>query len=165
MKLFEPKQILDIYTDLDIEGMKKAGFEMALLDVDNTIAVPNTGTCDERAEKFIKDLQKAGFKVVIFSNNNRKRVEMFIRGMKVNYHYLALKPLPFSFRHVCHKYGVSPEKTIVLGDQLLTDMLGANLSGCYGIYCRQLQEKDSALTAFNRKIENKIWRHIRHEEM
>ncbi|MBO7676477.1 MAG: hypothetical protein J6S49_03075 [Erysipelotrichaceae bacterium] len=59
----------------------------------------------------------------------------------------------------------TPKKTIVLGDQLVTDILGANLSGCYGIYCKQLQEKDSTITKFNRMIEKFIWRHILHEEV
>ena len=138
---------------------------MVLLDVDNTIAVPNTGTCDERAEKFITDLQKAGFKVVIFSNNNEERVKMFIRDIDVAYRHLALKPLPFAFRQACRKMHVEPSKTIVMGDQLLTDILGANLSGCYGIYCKQLRVKDSKMTAFNRRFEKMIWRHILHEKV
>ena len=58
-----------------------------------------------------------------------------------------------------------PSEIIVLGDQLMTDILGANLSGCYGIYCKQLQEKDTFLTSINRKMENFVWRHILHEEV
>ncbi|MBQ1382827.1 MAG: HAD hydrolase-like protein, partial [Solobacterium sp.] len=65
----------------------------------------------------------------------------------------------------CKRMGTKPERTIVLGDQLITDILGANLSGCYGIYCKQLQEKDSKMTAFNRRIEKFIWRKVLHEEM
>ncbi len=165
MSLFRPKQILNIFTDLDISYYKEKGFDTVLLDVDNTIAVPNTGSCDERAAKFIKDLKDAGFRVVIFSNNSRKRVEMFLNGMDTDFWYLALKPLPFSYFAVCRKMHTLPSRTLVLGDQLITDILGANLSGCYGIYCRQLQEKDSKMTAFNRRIEKFIWRNVLHEEM
>ncbi|MCR4634109.1 MAG: YqeG family HAD IIIA-type phosphatase [Erysipelotrichaceae bacterium] len=165
MSLFRPKQILDIFTDLDLSYYRERGFDTVLLDVDNTIAVPNTGSCDERARKFIEDLKTAGFKVVIFSNNNKKRVQMFLGDLQADYWYYALKPLPFSYLAVCKKMGTVPSKTLVLGDQLLTDILGANLSGCYGIYCRQLQEKDSKMTAFNRRIEKFIWRKVLHEEM
>ena len=165
MSLFRPKQILNIFTDFDIPCYRKQGFDTVLLDVDNTIAIPNTGSCDERARKFIRDLKDAGFRVVIFSNNNKKRVQMFLGDMDTDFWYLALKPLPFSYRAVCRKFNTTPEKTLVLGDQLLTDILGANLSGCYGIYCKQLQKKDSKMTAFNRRIERFIWRNVLHEEM
>ena len=165
MAVFRPKEILNTYTDLDIENLRKRGFDTILIDVDNTIAIPNTGTCDEKAEQFLNDLKKAGFKVLIFSNNSEKRVKMFIRDIDVDYIYLALKPLPFGYLRAMKKAGSKPETTIVLGDQLMTDILGANLSGCYGIYTKLLQEKDSAMTAINRRIEKFVWRNILHEEV
>ena len=165
MALFRPKEKIGIFTDFDMKHYRDLGFDTILLDIDNTIAVPNTGICDERAEKFIKDLQEAGFKVVIFSNNTRKRVDMFKRDIDVDTNCWSMKPLPFSYLTICKKMNTEPSKTIVLGDQLVTDILGANLSGCYGIYCKQLQEKDSAITSVNRMIEKFIWRHILHEEV
>lgn len=161
MAIFKPKEILNIYSDFDIESHLKDGFKAILLDVDNTIAIPNTGTCDEKAEAFINKLKDAGYKVIIFSNNNEERVKMFIRDLDVDYCHFALKPLPFSYLKVAKKLNIKPESIIVMGDQLLTDILGANLSGCYGIYCKQLQEKDSLLTSINRRIENIIWRFIK----
>ena len=165
MAIFRPKEKISIFTDLDMKHYRELGFDTILLDIDNTIAVPNTGICDERAEKFIKDLEEAGFKVVIFSNNTKKRVEMFKRDIDVETNCWSMKPLPFSFLATCKRMNTTPKKTIVLGDQLVTDILGANLSGCYGIYCKQLQEKDSTITKFNRMIEKFIWRHILHEEV
>ena len=165
MALFRPKEILEIFTDLDMDRYRDMGFELVLLDIDNTIAIPDTGGCDERAAAFIRKLQEKGFKVVIFSNNTKKRVQMFIGDLDVDYWYLALKPLPFAYTLVCMKYHTLPSKTLVLGDQLLTDMLGANLSFCYGIYCKQLQKIDTPMTARNRKIEKMIWRYLLHEEM
>lgn len=165
MAVFRPKEILETYTDLDIERLRKQGFDTIFIDVDNTIAIPNTGTCDERAEKFLRDLKKAGFKVLILSNNNSRRVRMFLRDIDVDFVSLALKPLPFGYLRALLKTGSKPSKTIVLGDQLLTDILGANMCGCYGIYTKRLQKKDSKLTAFNRRIEDYVWRKILHEKM
>ena len=110
-------------------------------------------------------LKDNGFIVLIFSNNNRKRVEDFIGDLDVEYNHFSMKPLPFAYWHVCRKYHVRPSRTIVLGDQLLTDILGANLSGCYGIYTKQLVETDSRITARNRRIEKLIWRYLLHEEV
>ena len=165
MRIFRPKEKIGIFTDFDIKEYRRRGFDTILLDIDNTIAIPNTGICDERAEEFIENLKKEGFKVVIFSNNTRKRVEMFKRDIDVDTNCWSMKPIPFSYLAICRRMKTKPSKTIVLGDQLITDILGANLSGCYGIYCKQLQEKDSRITSFNRKIEKFIWRHLLHEEM
>ncbi|MBO7676476.1 MAG: hypothetical protein J6S49_03070 [Erysipelotrichaceae bacterium] len=95
MAIFRPKEKISIFTDLDMKHYRELGFDTILLDIDNTIAVPNTGICDERAEKFIKDLEEAGFKVVIFSNNTKKRVEMFKRDIDVETNCWSMKPLPF----------------------------------------------------------------------
>lgn len=164
MAIFKPADKIDIFTDLDIESYK-GKYKMILLDIDNTIAIPDTGTCDTRARDFIKKLQYNGFIVVIFSNNTKERVKKFIGDLDVEYQHMTFKPLPFSFWKVCKKYHVKPSETIVLGDQLLTDILGANLSGCRGVYTKQLIEKDSKVTARNRKIEKLIWRYILHENV
>lgn len=165
MALFKPKEILNTYTDLNIKELKDRGFKAVLLDIDNTIAIPDTGKCDENAKKFIHELQDNGFEVVIFSNNSEERVKHFLDDLKVRYVHNALKPLPFSYRETCKYLNLKPNEVIVLGDQLLTDILGANLSGCYGIYTKRLQEKDSFITSINRKVENFIWRYILHEEV
>ena len=165
MAIFRPKEKLNIFTDFDSKKHLEMGFETVLLDIDNTIAVPDSGVCDERAEAFIKKLQSEGYKVVIFSNNTKKRVLKFLRGIDANYVFYALKPLPFQYWRACLMTHTKPSKTVVMGDQLLTDILGANLSGCYGIYCKRFQDKDAPWTAFNRKLENLIWRYILNDEV
>lgn len=164
MALFRPKEKINRFDELDIEAYKEK-YKLILLDIDNTIAIPDTGDCPKEASDFIKKLKDNGFKVVILSNNHKKRVKYFIGDQDIDYIYWALKPLPFSYLLACLKNKVKPSETIVLGDQLLTDILGANLSGCYGIYTKRFVEKDSKTTARNRKIENFIWRHILHEEV
>ena len=54
---------------------------------------------------------------------------------------------------------------ISLGDQMLTDLIGANLAGLYTVYTKQLVEKDSITTKINRKIERWIFKYVLHEEM
>ena len=164
MALFRPKEKIDRFTDLNIEAYKDR-YKLILLDIDNTIAIPDSGSCSKEARRFIKKLKDNGFKVVILSNNNEDRVKYFIDDQDIDYIYYALKPLPFSYLKACKRYDVKPDETIVLGDQLLTDILGANLSGCYGIYTKRLVEQDSKITARNRKIENLIWRYLLHEEV
>ena len=165
MSLFRPKEKLNRFTDLDINSLKDRGFKAVFIDVDNTITAPNVGKLTDEAKKFIDDVKNAGIIPIIFSNNTKNRVKSFIGDYNVDWYYLALKPFPFAIWHVCRKFKLKPRECVVLGDQLLTDILGANLSGCYGIYSKQLQEKDTPITKINRRFEKFIWRHILHEEM
>ncbi len=165
MSLFRPKEILDRYDDFDMKSYYDKGYRTIFLDIDNTIAIPNTGKCDDNARRFIEELKDMGYEVLIFSNNTYMRVRSFAEPIECRWQCWSMKPLPFGFWIAAVKLKVKPSKVVALGDQLLTDILGANLSGCYGIYCKQLQEKDSPLTKMNRRIEKLIWRYILHEEM
>ena len=165
MSIFKPKEKLKRFTEFDASKYKDAGFKAIFLDIDNTITLPNVGELTDEAKNFIDKLYENDFKVIIFSNNTIKRVKSFVGDYNVKWFAYSLKPLPFAYWVNCIRIGVRPSKTIVLGDQLLTDILGANLSGCYGIYTKQLQAKDTTLTARNRKIEKLIWRYILHEEV
>ena len=63
------------------------------------------------------------------------------------------------------KYNIKPSEMISFGDQMLTDLVGANFCGIYTIYCKQLIEKDSITTKINRMIERWIFKHVLHQEM
>ena len=165
MSLFKPKEILNRFTELDINKLKDRGFKAVFIDVDNTITAPTVGELTPEAMKFIEDIKDAGITPIIVSNNTKNRVKSFVKDYDVDFYHMALKPFPFIFWKICRKYNYKTNECVVLGDQLLTDILGANLSGCYGIYTKQLQEKDTPLTKINRKLEKLIWRYILHEEM
>ena len=156
MALFRPKEKLKRFTDFEAEKYRERGFKAVFLDIDNTITLPDVGNLTKEAEQFIDNLKRNDFEVVILSNNTARRVKDFVGNYDVKWTALSFKPVPLMYWFNCMRIGVRPSKTIVLGDQLLTDILGANLSGCYGIYTKQLQEKDTAFTARNRKIEKLI---------
>lgn len=165
MSIFRPVEIIAKFNELDIKKYQDLGYKAIFLDIDNTITLPNVGHLTLEAIDFIEDLKRHNFKIVILSNNTFKRVIEFVGDYDVLYSALCFKPFPFMYWYNCLRLKVKPSKTIVLGDQLLTDILGANISGCKGIYTKRLQKKDTYLTARNRKIENLIWRYILHEEV
>ena len=161
MSLFKPKQILNRFNELDIKQLKDRGFKTVFIDIDNTITYPGSGDFNDEAKKFVEDIKKEGLLPVIFSNNTKQRVESFVNGYDVEWHYLVMKPLPFAFIKYAKKYNCNTSECVVIGDQLMTDILGANLSGCYGVYSKQLFEKDTPLTKINRFFERIIWRIIK----
>ena len=165
MSLFKPTEIINNYLDLDVTNLKNIGIKVLLIDIDNTIALPDRGSLSLDAKRFINNIKNNDIIPVIFSNNNKNRVSNFVDDFEVDWYYYVLKPLPFYFKKIFKTYNIKANECAVIGDQLLTDILGANLSGCYGIYSKQLQEKDTPLTKINRTIEKIIWRFIDDKKM
>lgn len=166
MNLFKPNEILANFKDLDIISLKQKGYNTIFIDIDNTIALPDTElTASFDAKSFINELKNNDFRVIILSNNNKKRVEPYAQSINCDYLHFALKPLPFSYLKLIKKYKLNKDKIICMGDQLLTDCVGANLLGLYSIYSKQLVEKDILFTKLNRIIERKIFKYILHEKV
>ena len=69
-----------------------------------------------------------------------------------------MKPLPKTYRRIVKDFALSKQEVAVLGDQLLTDMLGANLMGFYTILSAPVVERDLSFTKFNRFFEAIIFR-------
>lgn len=163
--LFRPNEKLNHYNDFNIIEKLKAGYNAILLDVDNTITPHYQKIPDENGKAFVNKLKEEGFKVIVFSNNTNKRVKEVADALNCEYCHFALKPLPFKFYKTFKKYNLDKKKTICMGDQLLTDILGGNFIGIYTIYVKPIVDSDSKITSFNRKIERFIFKHILHEEV
>ena len=112
---------------------------LLVLDVDGTMTdggVYYDATGNEMKKFAIKDgaglvlARTAGIRVMILSNNRSpRRVEQFCRDLGITYVGHAKKPQPAGFRRAMAQAGTDPAHTAMLGDKLLTDVLGANLSG------------------------------------
>lgn len=166
MALFRPQEIINKYQDFDMEKYKVFGYNAILVDIDNTLAIPDKQLkADQNAIDFVNKLKQHGFKVIIYSNNKLSRVKPFAESLNCKFVTWAFKPLPFKYIKTIKKFNLNRKKTLSLGDQLLTDGLGSNLVGIKFIYTKQLVEKDSWKTAINRKIERLIFKYILHEKM
>jgi len=165
MSLFKPKVILNRFSQLNLNELNKIGIKIILIDIDNTICYPGSGRIDLEALNFIDKIKEHNILPIIFSNNNKKRVVEFVGDLHIEWHYYSMKPLPFSFWNIMRKYKCTGKQIAVIGDQLITDILGANLSGCYGIYTKQLYETDTPITKFNRIFERFIWKRVLHEKV
>ncbi len=158
MSIFKPDRFLKHYRDLDLDVLKEEGVSHIFMDIDNTLAPYYEKTADKEARDFIHKLQNAGFVIVLVSNNKQERVKTFADSLKLPYRYFALKPLPFTYRSLLKKYGIKKSRAICIGDQLLTDVLGAHFAGIRVFLTKPLVDKDSFSTRINRHIEKLIMR-------
>lgn len=102
-------------------------------------------------------MDKEGIKLCILSNtNNKSKVENVARYLEIPYIYFAMKPLKFGFKKGVNKLKLPNKNIGVIGDQLLTDVLGANRTGMYSILVKPINEKDILITRIKRPFEKKI---------
>ncbi|MCF0129398.1 MAG: YqeG family HAD IIIA-type phosphatase [Pseudobutyrivibrio sp.] len=126
-----PKEYVKSTYGIDFEGLFEKGFRGVIFDVDNTL-VPHGAPADERAVEFFERLNAIGFKAVLLSNNKEPRVKSFCEDVKfASYIYRAGKPNPKGYLKACENMGIKPEEAIFVGDQIFTDVWGANRAGIF----------------------------------
>ena len=125
-----PQRVYDGYEQIRGEELARRGIRLLLCDLDYTLAPKSQREPDETVRQWIDSLRRAGVEVMILSNNRSPaRVERFCRDLGITYEGHAQKPSAKGFRRAMARVGVTPEETAMLGDKLLTDMLGAHRAG------------------------------------
>ncbi|NLU24015.1 MAG: YqeG family HAD IIIA-type phosphatase [Clostridiales bacterium] len=125
-----PHSVYQTYLQITPQILRSLGVRLLLSDLDFTLAPKSVRAPDKAILAWIRELRDAGITVMILSNNRSPaRVEAFCACLGISYVGHAGKPSPRGFREAMEKAGVTPEETAMLGDKLLTDVLGANRSG------------------------------------
>ena len=129
-----PDLVLESYSQVTPELLARLGVRLLLCDLDYTLAPRSVPEPDGALRRWLDGLRTAGVRVMILSNNrSSRRVERFCRSLGIHYVGHAGKPSPRGYRSAMEQAGVSPEHTAMLGDKLLTDVLGANRSGVLAV--------------------------------
>ena len=125
-----PDRLYRRYTDLSPRLLHSLGVRLLLCDLDYTLAPRSVKKPDDTLREWIEDCRTAGITVMILSNNrSRDRVETFCGELGIRYVGRAGKPRTRGYRQAMELAGETPEHTAMLGDKLLTDVLGARRSG------------------------------------
>lgn len=134
MNIFHPKEHVKNVQLIDLAKLQGMGIKNLIVDLDETLRKRNSGRIPDESIKWVEETKKKGFSVCISSNNPFPWINSKIEGIfNVPCSFLALKPLPVAFKHAMSLLKSDPSNTASIGDQLFTDILGANISGIYSI--------------------------------
>jgi len=153
--LFYPKMYKNKIQDISYTKLKKKGIKCLLFDLDNTIALIDQELITDDVKEFLNKLKK-DFIIVIISNNVKKRVSIYANSLECDYISSAIKPFFRGINKIKRKYNLKNNEIAVIGDQLITDILGSNLHKFYSILVEPLASKDLKITSLNRILERKI---------
>ena len=134
-----PDRLYAAYTDITPQMLQSWGIRLLLCDLDYTLAPRSVARPDKQVLAWVQAMKDAGIEVMILSNNRSSaRVEEFCKDMGITYVGHAGKPAKRGYREAMAKAGVTEKETAMLGDKLLTDVLGARRSGVLALMVEPL---------------------------
>jgi uncharacterized protein len=155
--LFLPSLIVDQLREIPLEYLHDSGYKVFFLDVDNTLLAKDAKLVPLDVLNWVQAVKGMGFEVVVLSNNSsRHRINRICDQLGVSGYYRSMKPLPFTLYTWCRDNRVSPSQTVVVGDQVLTDIVLGQWVRAYSVLIEPVDKKFSVLRSIQREIELKI---------
>ncbi|GIN60381.1 hypothetical protein J27TS8_03740 [Robertmurraya siralis] len=165
LKIFLPDQHVKSIFQITPEKLKEQGIKGIITDLDNTLVEWDRPNATPKLTEWFEMMRKEDIRITIVSNNNRERVQAFSDPLNIPFIFQARKPLVRAFHKAVQNMGLRKEETVVIGDQLLTDVLGGNRGGFHTILVVPVASTDGFWTKFNRMIERRILNWFRKKGM
>lgn len=154
---FCPTTSFDKLEDVPLEGLKARGKKLILLDVDNTLVKWKGEEFEEGVLAWLDQAKKLGFELCILSNTRRPaRLERLSKTLEIPYIRDRFKPSPRMYQLALAKYGVKADEALMIGDQILTDVWGANRAGIEAAWVHKISDYEFIGTRANRYVERAI---------
>ena len=152
LERFYPKQQADSAYEIPYKDLYERGIRGVIFDVDNTL-VPHGAPADDRALRLFTDFHEMGMKTCLLSNNKEPRVASFAGQVDSLYIFKGGKPGVRGYRQAMEKMGTDRETTVFVGDQLFTDVYGANRAGLYSYLVKPIHPKEEIQIVIKRWFE------------
>ena len=153
-KIFTPTYIYASIDKIPFEILEKNNIKGIMFDLDNTLT-DYKGIMNNEKIEWIKEAKKRGIKICILSNSHRqKKIRGLMRELDINGLNLAMKPMLKGYRYALDLLDVNKENACMIGDQIFTDIWGANRFGIMSILVRPFDNNEEFWVKLKRPIEN-----------
>lgn len=151
--IFKPTYCFDKVKFITPQFLKNHGIKALLLDLDNTLTTHNNPVPPQDSLDWIEIMKTNGIKLMIVSNNSAERVTPFAQKLGLDFVSRGLKPLTKGFSQAIKRLDISKKEVCAVGDQIFTDILGANLKGIRSIFVFPIELETSKPFKFKRCLE------------
>lgn len=151
--LFKPTWRINSIYEVTPEQLKEKGFEGLIIDLDNTLLAWNQYEPTDEVKSWLKTFRDAGLGVYLLSNNNHDRVAKIAEPLNLDFSAKAFKPRRKYFCRALEHLNLPEDQVVVVGDQVLTDVTGANRVGLESILVKPIVPHDNIYTWANRTLE------------
>lgn len=130
---FLPRHIFPRLTAINPHRLHELGVRLLMLDFDNTIVPYTTDEPTDEMRQWLRKAADSAVQICVVSNSKRGRVVEFCRTHGIDCITRAKKPFSRGIRECLRKYDMPPDAAALVGDQIYTDVLGANCAGIRSI--------------------------------
>ena len=156
-EILKPKVYVDSICNIDLMKLKKVkNIKGIIIDLDNTLVAWGEKEVSQKNIDWVNEAKKLGLKICIVSNTNSKRVAEFAKIFDVPYHSKYFKPFSIAFNNGLKILDTKKSETVVIGDQIFTDIWGGNRLKLLTILVTPIVKKDSLGTFLHRNLEKII---------
>ena len=118
----------DSVTQITPEFLAGQGIRLLMLDFDNTIVPYTTNTPTPEVSRWLERMKASPVQLCVVSNSKKDRVRVFCKAQGIPCITHSKKPFPKGIRQCLQEYDIPANQSMLVGDQIFTDTLGAN--GC-----------------------------------
>ena len=156
MEIFKPNARFNKITDIKPEFLKENNIKGLILDVDNTLITLDKEPLED-VEKWILKMKESGFKICIASNSIHKtRVKTIADELEIPYIYFSIKPMKRGLKKAMDILGLEPQYIAEIGDQVFTDVMGANRMQMFTILTDPISPEKLHVGRLKRRIEKRV---------
>jgi len=141
---------------IDLDMLRLYKIDTLLIDMDNTLVPWHTFAVDEATSSWLNRAKQLGFKICILSNNKKWRILKITAILGIKGVWGACKPLLGGYIRALKTLGSDKHKSVFVGDQIFTDIFGANILGIKTILVNPVSQREYRWTHFMRRIERLI---------
>ncbi len=158
---FKPEFYFESFEDATPEFLLSIGVRGIVLDVDNTLEPYENPLPSDNVVQWLSDLKEKGISAAIVSNNDGERIELFNEKLGLPAYFKAKKPFKKNVLNAMRDLGTDTDSTILMGDQVFTDVWAAHNAGIRAILVPPIKDKKNFITRFKRWLEKPILKKMR----
>jgi len=154
-KMLYPYEYVDSVFSIDYAKLYDMGYRGIIFDIDNTL-VHHGDDSTEEVDELFRTIHSIGLKTLLLSNNNEERIKRFLRNIDSMYIDEAQKPNVDNYYKAIEMLDINKDEAVVIGDQIFTDIYGANKSGIDNILVKFIRAENETKIGKRRTLEKII---------
>lgn len=155
--VFKPTFWLKNVLAINEEFLKENKVRALVLDMDNTLSMHGNPAAEEGVSEWLDKMRSLGIKMRVVSNNTNKRVKPLAEKLGLDFTANGAKPLTFGINRAVKAMGVRKRETLVVGDQIFTDVMAGNLAGIRTVLVEPFHLERTWTFRLKRKLENVVF--------
>lgn len=156
--LFKPKWWLKSVLDIDEKFIRENHLRGLILDLDNTLSMHGSPAAEQGVTEWLAQMRGIGMKMMVLSNNTKKRVAPLAKELGLDYISFGCKPLTVGVSRALRKMRLPRKSVALVGDQIFTDIIGGNLRGVNTVLVEPFHLENKKSFKLKRKLESAVFK-------